>query len=129
MRCCVSNRIKASELFRIVPQASKKISPGAAVKITRQRYCSKIHVAGYCDKFCDVTCGKTLNEIFDRVNKANDDGRLPGLLTWLCRVKAADLVEELQEAPKKTPETLKDEWGAKTRPEDRESLSLEEILG
>lgn len=125
----MSNRIKAADLFQIAPQASKKISHGAAVKITRLRYCSKIHVAGYCDMQCATTCGPTLNEIFNRVNQAPDTGKLPGLLTWLCRVKAADLIEELTEAPKAVPKAAKNEWGVKTRPEDQESASLEDILG
>jgi len=125
----VKNRIKASDLFEIAPQASKKITHGAAVKIVRFRYCSKIHVAGYCDMFCEITCGPTLNEIFNRVNAAPDTGKLPGLLTWLCRVKAADLIEELVEAPKKTPTAPKDAWGVKTHPENQGDVSLEDILG
>ena len=124
----MKHRIDPSELFRIVPQATKKISHGAAIKIIRQRYCSKIHVAGYCDMFCEITCGPTLNEIFNRTNTAPDTGRLAGLLTWLCRVKAADLVEELTEAPKAVPKTPKDGWGVKTSPENQSTPSLEEIL-
>lgn len=122
-------RIKSSELFRIVPTAGKKINPGAAVKIIRFRYCSKVHVAGFCDMECETTCGPTLTEIFNRTNSAPDQGKLPGLLTWMARVKAADLVEELSEAPKKEPEAKKDGWGVKTRPEEQSSPSLEELLG
>lgn len=122
-------RIKSSELFRIVPQAGKKINPGAAVNIVRNRYCSKIHLAGFCDMECENTCGATLTEIFNRTNAAPDQGKLPGLLTWMCRVKSADLIEELIEAPKAIPEANKDGWGVKTRPEDQKDLSLEDILG
>lgn len=121
-------RIISSELFRIVPTAAEKVPGGAAVKIIRNRYCSKIHTAGFCDQQCERTCGETLLAIFGRVNEAPDMHSYPGLLTWMCRVKSADLIEEIVEASKTAPTANTDGWGVPVQGEDQQPTSLKELL-
>ena len=122
-------RIKPNDLFRLVPSAKKKVSGGAAVRIIWDRYCSKITVAGYCDSACETTCGPTLQDIFKQVNQAPDAKSHAGLLTWISRVKAADLVETFVEATKAAPTAQKDGWGLTVKGEEKETPTLEDILG
>ena len=78
---------------------------------------------------CETTCGPTLNNIFEEVNQAPDAKSHAGLLTWMCRVKSANLIETLTEASKTVPAVKKDGWGLKVKAEEQNTPTLEDILG
>lgn len=111
-------RIPDITLLEIVEDI-KKVTPGTAITVTRKRHCSKIHAAGFCDSQCEETCGDTIRKTFQDIHEATGVKNYPGLFTWITRVNAADLIEEMTEADKQEPKQKKDKWGKpKTETED-----------
>ena len=96
-------RIDGRTLFRIVPDAAKSIASSQAVSITRKRYCSRVHVAGYCTINCD-NCSDSLQAAFTRLNKVEDIKSPEGLLTYLMRDEAVKHIESERGKEKTTPQ-------------------------
>ena len=101
-------RISGKDLFHIVPGASACVHSGTAVSIIRQRYCSRVHTAGYCSSDC-ANCADHLQRTFGRLQDAHEVRSPAGLLTYLARDEAVKYIEKARSKEKQAIKKKGDE--------------------